>query len=91
VLGKFYNLLKSYFGGRYQKVTIGPSSSTESTWDETKQAVQQGSIFGPIFFLISINDLPNLAPIDSKIFLYADDTSIVVTRDFHGHHFQQPL
>ena len=34
---------------------------------------------GPIFFLIYINDLPYLAPIDTKILLYADDTSIIVT------------
>jgi hypothetical protein len=36
VLEKFYNLVKLYLGGRYQKVTIGPGSSTESTWEETK-------------------------------------------------------
>jgi len=34
---------------------------------------------GPIFFLIYINDLPNLASVGNKIFLYADDTSIIVT------------
>jgi len=34
---------------------------------------------GPIFFLIYIDDLPNLASIGTKIFLYADDTSIIVT------------
>jgi hypothetical protein len=79
VLGKFYNLVKSYLGGRYQNVTLGPSSSIESTWEGTKQGVSQGSILGQIFFLIYINDLKNLAPIDTEILLYADDTSIIAT------------
>ena len=79
VLGRFYNLVKSYLGGRYQKVTLGPNSNIESTWEEIKQGVPQGSILGPIFFLSYINDLPYLAPIDTKILLYADDTSIIIT------------
>ena len=79
VLGRFYNLVKSYLRGRYQKVTLGSNSSIESTWEEIKQGVPQGSILGTIFFLIYINDLPYLAPIDTKILLYEDDTSIIVT------------
>jgi len=39
--------------------------------------VQQGSILG--LFFRCMNDLPNLASIGTKILLYADDTSIIVT------------
>jgi len=38
-----------------------------------------GINFGTHFFLIYINDLPNLASIGTKILLHADNTSIIVT------------
>jgi len=79
VSGKFYNLVKSYLDGRYQKVILSHNNAIESTWEKIKQGVPQGSILGPIFFLICINDLPNLASIGTNILLYADNTSIIVT------------
>ena len=79
VSGKFYNSVKSYLDERYQKVIISYNNGIESTWERIKQEVSQGSILGPIFFLIYTNDLPKLEPTGTKILLYADDTSIIVT------------
>jgi hypothetical protein len=79
VSGKFYNLVKSYLNKKYQKVIISYNNGIESTWEKIKQGVPRGSILGPIFFLIYINDLPKLAPTGTKILLYIDDTSIIVT------------
>ena len=47
---KFYNLVKLYLDGRYQKVILSYNNSIESTWEKVKQGVPQGSILGPIFF-----------------------------------------
>ena len=79
VSGRFYNLVIPYLDGRYQKVISNHNNDIESTWEKIKQGVPQGSILGPIFFLIYINGLPKLASVGNKIFLYADDSSIIVT------------
>jgi hypothetical protein len=79
VSGKFYNLVKSYVDGRYQKAILSRNNDIESTWKEVNQGVQQGSILGPILFPFYINDLSKLASIGTKILPYTDDTSIIVT------------
>jgi hypothetical protein len=57
VSGKFYNLIKSYLDGRYQKVTITHKKNVEPTWEIVKQGVPQGSILGPIFFIFFLTQM----------------------------------
>ena len=65
----------SYLTGRQQYVEIESASSYLLT---LKTGVPQGSILGPLLFLIYMNDIPNAT--NNFIFiLYADDTSLFRT------------
>jgi len=48
-------------------------------WGKIKHSVPLGSILGPLFFSIYINDLPNIVAGPSKPILFADDKSMIIT------------
>jgi hypothetical protein len=69
--GKLLEWLKSYITSRKQKVVLNGQSSGIKT---INAGVPQGSILAPLLFLVFVNDITR--NINSKIYLYADDTSI---------------
>ena len=66
------NWFQSYLTNRKQRTSVGDTLSVAAP---ITVAVQQGSILGPLLFLIYVNDLPS-CQLASEIILYADDTVI---------------
>jgi len=70
-------LIQSYLTDRYQRVICDDKFSS---WKTVQCGVPQGSILGPLLFLIYINDLPSIINAkNNTMLLFADDTSIVIT------------
>ena len=67
------NLIKSYLSNRKQYVKIQTESSAMQT---ITMGVPQGSVLGPLLFLIFINDLVKVSPA-FKYVLFADDTNLL--------------
>lgn len=63
--------IKSYLTGRKQRVIIDGQSSD---WKQIEAGVPQGSVLGPLLFLIYINDIT--CDLQCNCFLYADDTCL---------------
>lgn len=72
ISGIFFNMIKSYLTDRYQCVEF---KKTRSSLNAVNIGVPQGSILGPLLFILYANDFPNICT-NSLCLLYADDTAI---------------
>jgi hypothetical protein len=71
--------LESFLSNRKQQVIINGQRSEE---EDVISGVPQGSVLGPLLFIIFINDLPEL--VKAALFLFADDSKI--WKEIEGQH-----
>jgi ribonuclease P/MRP protein subunit RPP40 len=71
ISGSIFKWIENWLQDREQKVVMLGSSSR---WIKVKSGVPQGSVLGPLLFLIYINDIDEV--VASKILKFADDTKL---------------
>ena len=71
--GKLLAFILNYLKDRQQRVVI---DGKFSSWEPVRSGVPQGSVLGPIFFVLFINDIVNEVSPGTSVLLYADDMKI---------------
>jgi len=79
--GKILDWIESWLSGRQQRVIL---NGCKSQWKEVLSGVPQGSVLGPLLFIIYVNTIEK--SLDSKVLKFADDLKVV--RIIRGRHDQ---
>ena len=82
--GLMLRFIKSYLHGREQQVVVKGAVSEKLP---VRSGVPQGSILGPLLFVLFINDIFSCISEGTMIALYADDTKIWIEINCYEDHF----
>ena len=69
--GQLLEWLKAFLTDRRQRVTV---NGAKSDWVPVTSGVPQGTVLGPLLFLVYINDLPDI--VSSPVKMFADDMKL---------------
>lgn len=73
IKGKLFEVIKSFLYDRLQCVVV---NNAKSCYSQMSSGVPQGSVIGPLLFIIYINDLNDIFPNHVTSSLFADDAKI---------------
>ena len=72
ISGSLLDFFQNYLSNRHQQVVL---NGQESNWMNKEAGILQGSVLGPLLFLLYINDLTDNTLCEMRLF--ADDSSLI--------------
>ena len=86
IRGTAFEWFKSYLSGRTQQVQF--NNCLSSTIKPITSSVPQGSILGPLLFILYVNDFRNCLDFGTNV-SFADDTNIIITVKIYNQSIQK--
>ena len=87
IRGNILNWIKQFLSGRKQRVVL---NGFKSPWSNVLSGVPQGSVLGPLLFLIYVNDIPKCVK-SSQVKMFADDLKLFSSNTMSNNDIQHDI